>query len=365
MTTQTLPDAGTITMYSTTWCGYCRRLKTQLDSAGIGYTEVNIEEHPDAASLVESLNGGNQTVPTVVFPDGSAATNPSLAQVRARPQLSGPPNHSSTSARAIDARPGGETSPDRTASASSSRENHRASVSSTPSTVTSVDSARGAEADHERRRERPRLAPPVGDVTDEHPGLLGHLAADGVLERLPRLHEARERRPPPRRPVRGVPEQDPVVGVDHRHDHRGVGARVVLGAVVDADPRPAGLRDACRGSAAGAARVPGVPGVERDGRGGQTRLVRGQLRADVAQRASTSARRAGAGTVGSTSAGAAWTRTSDASPTRGAGRRSGHPQGQVRLARLTPTEQEPAVVVRSGRPDLRRPQQRDPRARRR
>ncbi|WP_456788177.1 mycoredoxin [Cellulomonas sp. P5_C5] len=84
MTTQTLPDAGTITMYSTTWCGYCRRLKTQLDSAGIGYTEVNIEEHADAATLVESLNGGNQTVPTVVFPDGSAATNPSLAQVRAR-----------------------------------------------------------------------------------------------------------------------------------------------------------------------------------------------------------------------------------------------------------------------------------------
>jgi mycoredoxin len=84
MTTQTLPDAGTITMYSTTWCGYCRRLKSQLDSAGIGYTEVNIEEHADAASLVESINDGNQTVPTVVFPDGTAATNPSLAQVRAR-----------------------------------------------------------------------------------------------------------------------------------------------------------------------------------------------------------------------------------------------------------------------------------------
>ena len=84
MTTQTLPDAGTITMYSTTWCGYCRRLKTQLNSEGIGYTEIDIEEVPDAAELVASLNGGNQTVPTVVFPDGSAATNPSLAQVRAR-----------------------------------------------------------------------------------------------------------------------------------------------------------------------------------------------------------------------------------------------------------------------------------------
>ncbi|QTE30017.1 mycoredoxin [Pengzhenrongella sicca] len=78
------PEAGTVTMYSTTWCGYCRRLKGQLDSAGIGYTEVNIEDFPDAAEMVERVNGGNQTVPTLVFPDGSSATNPSLAEVRAR-----------------------------------------------------------------------------------------------------------------------------------------------------------------------------------------------------------------------------------------------------------------------------------------
>jgi mycoredoxin len=84
MSTQTLPEAGSVTMYSTTWCGYCRRLKTQLDSAGIGYTEVNIEESPEAAAFVEQVNGGNQTVPTVVFPDGSAATNPSLADVKNR-----------------------------------------------------------------------------------------------------------------------------------------------------------------------------------------------------------------------------------------------------------------------------------------
>ena len=83
-TAPTLPDAGSIVMYSTTWCGYCRRLKTQLDSEGIGYTEVNIEETPGTAEFVESVNGGNQTVPTVVFPDGSAATNPSLAEVKQR-----------------------------------------------------------------------------------------------------------------------------------------------------------------------------------------------------------------------------------------------------------------------------------------
>lgn len=79
----TASDAG-LTMYSTTWCGYCRRLETQLKAAGIGYTKVDIEEDPTAADYVRGVNGGNQTVPTVKFPDGSALTNPSLAQVKAK-----------------------------------------------------------------------------------------------------------------------------------------------------------------------------------------------------------------------------------------------------------------------------------------
>lgn len=78
------PDAGSITMFSTSWCGYCRRLKSQLDTAGIGYTEVNIEDVEGTAELVAEINGGNQTVPTVIFPDGSSATNPSAAEVKSR-----------------------------------------------------------------------------------------------------------------------------------------------------------------------------------------------------------------------------------------------------------------------------------------
>ncbi len=78
------PEAGSITMFSTTWCGYCKRLKKMLDSEGIGYTEINIENTPGTPELVEQLNGGNQTVPTVIFPDGTAATNPSLTEVKAR-----------------------------------------------------------------------------------------------------------------------------------------------------------------------------------------------------------------------------------------------------------------------------------------
>ncbi|WP_028930386.1 mycoredoxin [Pseudonocardia asaccharolytica] len=72
-----------LTMYSTNWCGYCRRLKLQLDEAGIPYVEINIERDADAARFVESVNGGNQTVPTVLFPDGTTAINPSIAEVKA------------------------------------------------------------------------------------------------------------------------------------------------------------------------------------------------------------------------------------------------------------------------------------------
>jgi mycoredoxin len=74
--------SGSVTMYSTPWCGYCMRLKGQMDREGIAYEVIDIEQHPEAAEVVERVNGGNQTVPTVVFADGSAQTNPSIAQIK-------------------------------------------------------------------------------------------------------------------------------------------------------------------------------------------------------------------------------------------------------------------------------------------
>ncbi|MCW2833759.1 MAG: Glutaredoxin-like protein [Nocardioides sp.] len=72
------------TMYSTPWCGYCHRLRSQLDREGITYDVIDIEQHPEAAVTVQEVNNGNQTVPTLVYSDGSAQTNPSLAQVKAK-----------------------------------------------------------------------------------------------------------------------------------------------------------------------------------------------------------------------------------------------------------------------------------------
>ncbi len=77
-------SAAPLTMYSTTWCGYCFRLKTALKAEGIAYTEIDIEKDPAAAEFVMSVNGGNQTVPTLKFPDGSTLTNPTAREIKAK-----------------------------------------------------------------------------------------------------------------------------------------------------------------------------------------------------------------------------------------------------------------------------------------
>jgi len=73
-----------LTVYTTSRCGFCHRLKTVLTSNGISYDEIDIEQDPAAAEFVGSVNGGNRTVPTVKFADGSTLTNPSAAEVEAK-----------------------------------------------------------------------------------------------------------------------------------------------------------------------------------------------------------------------------------------------------------------------------------------
>jgi mycoredoxin len=73
-----------LTVYSASWCGHCRRLRDHLDRASIAYEVVDIEKDEQAAEYVKSVNGGNATVPTVRFPDGSFMTNPTINEVRAR-----------------------------------------------------------------------------------------------------------------------------------------------------------------------------------------------------------------------------------------------------------------------------------------
>ena len=73
-----------VIMYTTPWCGYCNRLKTVLKASGISYDEVDIEQDTAAAQFVGSVNGGNQTVPTLKFADGSTLTNPAASEIEAK-----------------------------------------------------------------------------------------------------------------------------------------------------------------------------------------------------------------------------------------------------------------------------------------
>ena len=73
-----------VTMYSTSWCGYCMRLKKLMQREGIEFTEVDIENDAQAADLVMKANGGNRTVPALLFADGVALTNPTIDEVKAQ-----------------------------------------------------------------------------------------------------------------------------------------------------------------------------------------------------------------------------------------------------------------------------------------
>lgn len=73
-----------IKMYMTTWCGDCRFAKRWFDAHGITYDAINIEEDEKAAELVRRVNGGRQSVPTIIFPDGSVLVEPGPRELAAK-----------------------------------------------------------------------------------------------------------------------------------------------------------------------------------------------------------------------------------------------------------------------------------------
>ena len=80
----TATPGAAVTMFTTQWCGSCVRLKKMMQREGIEFAEVDIENDDTAADLVMQANGGNRTVPTLLFADGTALTNPSIDQVKSQ-----------------------------------------------------------------------------------------------------------------------------------------------------------------------------------------------------------------------------------------------------------------------------------------
>jgi mycoredoxin len=73
-----------VTMYTSNWCPDCWRAKKVLESMHVQFTEVDITRDSEALALVEQLNNGYRSVPTILFPDGSVLTEPSTTQLVAK-----------------------------------------------------------------------------------------------------------------------------------------------------------------------------------------------------------------------------------------------------------------------------------------
>lgn len=65
-----------ILFYETEWCWDCRMAKTVLDRYHVYYKKINIDNDPEGANFVMKTNGGNRSVPTIIFPDGTILVEP-------------------------------------------------------------------------------------------------------------------------------------------------------------------------------------------------------------------------------------------------------------------------------------------------
>ncbi len=73
-----------IVMYSTTWCGNCKRAKKFLTKQNVPYIDVDIEDDEKGREFVMKVNDGARVVPTIFFPDGEVLVEPSTRELRAK-----------------------------------------------------------------------------------------------------------------------------------------------------------------------------------------------------------------------------------------------------------------------------------------
>ena len=75
-----------IIMYSADWCGDCRRSKRLLEELNVEYTIIDVDADFSAAEKVIEINGGNKSIPVLVFKDGTHLTEPSDIDLKAKLQ---------------------------------------------------------------------------------------------------------------------------------------------------------------------------------------------------------------------------------------------------------------------------------------
>jgi mycoredoxin len=71
-------------MYGAEWCGDCRRSKKFLDTNNVEYTYIDVEADASASDKVIEINGGQRSIPVIMFEDGTHLTEPSDADLKAK-----------------------------------------------------------------------------------------------------------------------------------------------------------------------------------------------------------------------------------------------------------------------------------------
>lgn len=73
-----------VLLYGHASCPYVPPVRGMLAQSNVDHEYINIRKYPEAAQRVRKINNGYESVPTLVFPDGSTLTEPSAAQLKAK-----------------------------------------------------------------------------------------------------------------------------------------------------------------------------------------------------------------------------------------------------------------------------------------
>lgn len=73
-----------IVMYTTEYCSDCVRAKKFFEAHNIPHLRVGLEGNMEATEFVVQVNKGYQSVPTIIFPDGSILVEPGWDELNAK-----------------------------------------------------------------------------------------------------------------------------------------------------------------------------------------------------------------------------------------------------------------------------------------
>lgn len=65
-----------IVFYTKSWCPDCWRTRRIFSHLKVTFLEVDVSNDAQALKFVKQLNHGNESVPTIVFPDGTYLVEP-------------------------------------------------------------------------------------------------------------------------------------------------------------------------------------------------------------------------------------------------------------------------------------------------